>query len=823
MTITTKLRLNALIVASVVCLLAGTGIVSLGLVKGKLSYLIQTSTPFQVRTTELQQKIQEAVAALVKLSVAANTQEFSQAKGALGEALGEVKKSQDALEGLSGQRSDIHDELSRTAGQLTAVTEKRLKAEGDVAAAHRTITERSQRMAATLRELDGRITALQATNARSFAKSFGASKGATAQRVNLETLRASLDQLQLLLATLPAARERKQVVVLKSRLNGIVDNFLENPTVRESKEFTAGGKAIRQKIADILALHGQLLKQPDDGGRQKLDELIAETKEQSIGSLIASFDVAVERASHDSSAAGRAQETAFQQSNVSAGILAENATLVAAGLTLDGIATRLFIADTPEEIARLEAEMNRLFSRIDASQRGLEKALASARATAELKLLKTAEGSLRDMRGLLSGGEGIIARVRGELALKRDAARMNEEMRVMVQRYAEKGRAEIMTAHKEQEDSARGVNRIVRLSITTLAAVGGAVLVFTIFFSTVVGRSITRPIRELGDIAQCFGSGDFSRRMDETRRDEFGALAVPFNQASSRISEITGKLSEAIRYLADHSRHLSGTAGELSEGARGQALQTAQSASAMTEMTQTITEVAGNALAAAEASRDALSTATRGNEVVTETLAGMELIAVSVRETATLINRLGIRSEKIGDIVRTIEEIADQTNLLALNAAIEAARAGEVGLGFAVVADEVRKLAHHTTEATAEIAGMVRDIQEGITHSVSAMETGNARVVEGVRKAGEARQALEAIVEASNRGTDMVGRIATASEEQSATAQQVAASVESIADITRRTEAETDEIMRSSSELQRIADELSSMAAWFKVSGNRAA
>ena len=395
MTITTKLNLNALIIAIVVCLLAGTGIVSLNLVKDKLSHLIKKSTPFQVRTTELQQRIQETVASLVKVSAAENSEKFAQAKITLNEALNEVKKSQDALFSLSEQRNDIHEELSHTAEQLVTITNNRLKAEENVTGANRTITERSKGMATALHELDGRIAALQTTNTKSFAKSFSVSKGTTIQRVNLESLRASLDQLQLLLATLPTAKDRKQVIILKSRLNGIVDNFLENSTVRESKEFTAAGKVIKQRINEILSYHGQVMKQPDDAGRQKLEGLITETREQSIGSLIASFDVTVDRASHDSSDAGKAQEVAFQQSNVSTEILGGNAALVAAGLTLDGIATRLFIAGTSDEITHLEAEMNKTFSKIDNSERQLEKALALAKANTELKLLKKAEASLR--------------------------------------------------------------------------------------------------------------------------------------------------------------------------------------------------------------------------------------------------------------------------------------------------------------------------------------------------------------------------------------------------------------------------------------------
>jgi methyl-accepting chemotaxis protein len=817
MTITAKLRLNALIVAGVVCLLAATGIVSLNMVKGKLSYLIQTSTPFQVHTTELQRSLQEAVAALVKLSVAANQPELVQAKGALAEALAEVQKSEQSVAALAGQPGTVHEEFSRTAQQLVALTERRLKSETEVAKAQKTVSERGAAMATTLKELDRRITALQSTTARSFATSFGASKGANAQRVNLEMLRSSLDQLQLLLAALPAARERRQLVVLKSKLTGIIDNFQENPTVRESKDYSAAAKAIKQKLGSILALHGQLLKQGDAAGQQQLDQMLTEAREQSIGTLLASFDVAVDRASRDSSSAGRTQEVAFLQSNVTSGILAENAALVSAGLMLDSVATRLFLAVTPEEVAALDADVNRLFSRINASQHALERALSGARATAELKLLQAAEVSLRDMHDLLSGATGIIVQVRGQLALKRETAQMNHQVRTTVQRFADKGKGEILTAHREQEESARGVNRIVQRSITLLAAVGAAVLLFSIFFSFLIGRSITGPIRDLVGIAQRFGDGDFSGRMDEKRRDEFGVLAVHLNHANVRLSEITSKLAGAIRTLSSHSRQLSRNAQELANSAHLQTEQTAQSACAMTQMTQTIADVAGNALAAAEASKDTLLLAARGNLVVAETVVGIEQISVSVHEAAVQVNQLGASSEKIGAIVQVINEIADQTNLLALNAAIEAARAGESGRGFAVVADEVRKLARHTTEATAEIAGMVREIQAGTARSVLAMETGNTRVAEEMHKTGEALHALESIVEASNRGADMVGRIATASEQQSATAQQVASSVENISEITRSTETKTREIMNSSCELQRTADELTSMAQWFKM------
>jgi methyl-accepting chemotaxis protein len=380
----------------------------------------------------------------------------------------------------------------------------------------------------------------------------------------------------------------------------------------------------------------------------------------------------------------------------------------------------------------------------------------------------------------------------------------------------EEGKKGMTSAQLEQSKAVKSVNTVFRTNIATVSIIGLVVLVLGILFSSILVKSITTPIRSLSEMAEKFGNGDFSSRLDDKRKDEFGQLAVHFNHATERLSQITGGLRNAIGNLATNSRDLSKTAEELNAGAQRQASQVAQAATAMTEMNQTIHEVAANANSAATATSNSLSIASGGKETVAKTVRGMEEIAAAVRQTAQSIECLGTSSEKIGDIVNTINEIADQTNLLALNAAIEAARAGDAGRGFAVVADEVRRLAERTTEATSEIGGMVREIQDQTRQSVHSMESGTERVEEGVAHAGEASRALESIVEASSQGADMVTRIATAAEEQSATAGEVSASMEQIEEITRSTEASTAEINRAAQELARLADELNGMAAWFK-------
>ena len=154
--------------------------------------------------------------------------------------------------------------------------------------------------------------------------------------------------------------------------------------------------------------------------------------------------------------------------------------------------------------------------------------------------------------------------------------------------------------------------------------------------------------------------------------------------------------------------------------------------------------IAGAANIAYNTSIQTDQTAQEGTAVVRQTVAAMGAVATYMTEAASSIAALDAQSQVIGSIIKTISGIAEQTNLLALNAAIEAARAGEQGRGFAVVADEVRQLASRTTQATAEIVGVVRENQALASKAVDIVEKGRSRAIEGV---GLAEQAGEVIVE----------------------------------------------------------------------------
>jgi methyl-accepting chemotaxis protein len=188
-----------------------------------------------------------------------------------------------------------------------------------------------------------------------------------------------------------------------------------------------------------------------------------------------------------------------------------------------------------------------------------------------------------------------------------------------------------------------------------------------------------------------------------------------------------------------------------------------------------------------------------------------------VQESAKTIESLGARSDQIGAIIGTIEDIADQTNLLALNAAIEAARAGEQGRGFAVVADEVRALAERTTKATKEIGDMIKASQRETKHAVTTMNEGVQQVEQGAASSQKSGAALGEIIEQINEVTTQINQIATAAEEQSATTQEIVSNIHQISDVVHLTAIGADETSAAATQLMGQVHELQSIVSRFRL------
>ena len=207
----------------------------------------------------------------------------------------------------------------------------------------------------------------------------------------------------------------------------------------------------------------------------------------------------------------------------------------------------------------------------------------------------------------------------------------------------------------------------------------------------------------------------------------------------------------------------------------------------------------------------------KGEETITHMTSMMGEIERMVIGTMDAVKALGSNSERIGDIVIAIEDIADQTNLLALNAAIEAARAGDQGRGFAVVADEVRRLAERTTSSTREIQSIIGSLQGDVKNVIGSMEKSANSVRVGTEDVQHSSRAIGSIKEQIAPLLEYVAQVATAAEEQSATSTTINESMRQIIGVVQDAETGAHDSAQAADELARSARNLQEMVNRFKL------
>lgn len=354
----------------------------------------------------------------------------------------------------------------------------------------------------------------------------------------------------------------------------------------------------------------------------------------------------------------------------------------------------------------------------------------------------------------------------------------------------------------------------------TLVIVGLAVL-GSIVISAIIGfmvqRSITGATDILARVSHAVSGGDLSQRARLTTKDELGALGSAVDSMTDSFAQIISRVTDSSNQVATAAQQLSVNAERTATGAEEVAAQAGTVATASEEMSATSMDISRNCQYAADNSLQASTAVNQGAEVVQNTVGYMNNIAHRVKGTAASVEALGQRSDQIGAIVATIQDIADQTNLLALNAAIEAARAGEQGRGFAVVADEVRALAERTTRATREIGEMIKAIQNETKSAVQAMEEGVAEVEKGTEGAARSGKALEEILVQINEVNMQVAQIATAAEEQTATTSDITNNIHQMTTVVSESANAAHESATAAARLFQLAEELKGMVSRYRT------
>ncbi|MBN0975721.1 methyl-accepting chemotaxis protein [Pseudomonas hygromyciniae] len=339
----------------------------------------------------------------------------------------------------------------------------------------------------------------------------------------------------------------------------------------------------------------------------------------------------------------------------------------------------------------------------------------------------------------------------------------------------------------------------------------------TIALAVLLTRSIVLPLAQSVRVAEGVASGDLTGEITVSGKDEPARLQQALKSMQQSLRETIRRISDSSNQLASASEELSCVTEDATRGLHQQSQEIEQAATAVNQMTAAVEEVASNAVATSQASRESDRIAQHGREQVHKTVLSIESLADDVTANATQVEDLAQKVYGISKVLDVIRAIAEQTNLLALNAAIEAARAGEAGRGFAVVADEVRALAHRTQQSTQEIEQMIGGIQQGTDLAVSSMQQSNGRARATLDIAKSAGTALEEIASAFTLINERNLVIASASEQQAAVAREVDRNLMNIRDLAMQTSAGANQTSAASQELSRLAVDLNSMVARFSV------
>jgi methyl-accepting chemotaxis protein len=362
----------------------------------------------------------------------------------------------------------------------------------------------------------------------------------------------------------------------------------------------------------------------------------------------------------------------------------------------------------------------------------------------------------------------------------------------------------------------RGIADLYERSRISIALTLAAAVVLSLLITFIISRAVVRPLESVMDFAERVGAGDLSRTVDTRGNDEIARLGRALNGMVAGLADLARTNRAA---TAD----LNAAAAEIRASAQEQAASVEEQFAAVQETAATVDEIthsgaqigkrAGEVIATAQSTAQ---TSRAGLRAVADTARAMDAIREQAEAVAGNIVALSEKTQAIGDIITTVNDISERTHLLALNAAIEAAAAGESGRSFAVVASEMKLLADQAKAATGQVRTILGEIQRGINTSVMLTEEAVKRAATGKARSDTTQRTIEEITARVEESVQTFQQIVASTNQQQLGIEQVMGALQNIRQASQQTAAGTREVEAASANLTELAQALMTLAERYR-------